>query len=132
MPQGMAGGQVQGEQHNVYQQNQCANADAKMQLLIGPREPEGSDGVIPEEAQEDDGAIKKIAMEILQDERKTGFAAIVSMRRLAHGAARRVQEERAIVSFAIVIAGHAEAERESQNEECRRIMPPVVRSVDQR
>src|ERR1700704_5830610 len=119
MPQGMAGKQIHRKQHNVHQQNQCANADAKMQLLIGPQEPEGSDGVIPEEAQEDDGAIKKIAMEILQDKRKTGFAAIVSMCRLAHGAARRVQEERAIVSLAIVIAGHAEAEGKSQNEEGR-------------
>src|SRR6266853_334260 len=54
------------------------------------------------------------------------------MRRFAHGAARRIQKERSVIRFAIVITGHAEPERKSQDQKRGRIMPPMVRSVDQR
>src|SRR6185312_3388473 len=121
----MAGEQIQREQNDIDEQHQRTDADAEVQLLIGARKPEGAYCVIPKEAQEDDGAIKKIAMQVLQDEREFRFAAIISMRRLAHGAARRIHEERPVISFAIVVAGDAEAQRKSQNQQRRRKMPPA-------
>src|SRR6476646_6658902 len=104
-----------------------------MQLLIWAGKPEGENSVIPEEAQEHDRAIEEIAMSVLQDERETGFAAIVAICRLTHRARRRVQEERAVKSFAIVVAGGAEAQRKSQNQHGRRKpqRQPVVVRVDQ-
>src|SRR5205823_1783550 len=111
VPQGVTGKQVQSQQDDVDQQHQRANTNAKVQLLIGTREPERADRVIPEEAQEYDGAVKEIAMEILQDEGKTRLAAIVAVCRFAHGTARRVQEERSVIRFAVVITSHAEPER---------------------
>src|SRR5579859_1005560 len=101
-----------------------------MQLLIGTGEPEGAYCVIPEKTQEHDGAIEKIAMKVLQDEREPGFAPIVAMCRLTHGASRRVHEKRAVISLAIVVAGDAEAERERQDQQGRRKMPPA--KVEQR
>src|ERR1700739_1786289 len=96
VPQRMAGEQIQREQHNINEQNQSAHANAKMAV-----KPESADGVIPEQAEEDDGAIQKIAVKILQDEREAGFATIVAMGRLADGTARRVHEKGAIVCLAI-------------------------------
>src|SRR6476619_3335491 len=112
----MAREQVKCEQDDVDKQHQCADADAKVELLIGTRKPEGTNRVIPEKAQKDDGAVEKIAMKILQDERKAGLAAIIAMRRLTHGAARRIQKECAVIGFAIVVTGHAEAQRERQDQ----------------
>src|SRR5690242_16473137 len=109
----MAGEQIKRQQHNVHEQHQRAHADAEMQLLIGAREPEGPESVIPEEAQEYDRAIEKVAMEVLQDEREFRFAAIVAVRALTHGARGWVHEERAVEGLAIVIAGHTEAQRKS-------------------
>src|SRR6476660_7780461 len=50
--------------------------------------PKSTDRVIPEEAQKDDGAIEKVAVQILQDERKLCFSAIIASGALPHRACR--------------------------------------------
>src|ERR1051326_992553 len=130
MPQGVAGERIAGEEHDVQQQYQRPYADAEVQPAIGTGEHEGANDVIPKESQKNDRTVKKVTMNILQDEREAGFAAIVAVRALTHGAGRRIEEESAIVSFAIVVAGHAEAKRENQNQQRRRPVPPA--KVEQR
>src|ERR1043166_2483702 len=132
--QRVAGERVQRQQHDVDQQDQRAHADAEVPMryvAVIPKK-EGANGVIPEEAKEDHGGVKKIAMDILQDEGETGLAAIIAMRRLSHGAGRRVEKECAIVGLSVVIAGRTETERKNQNQQCRREGPPTVRCVDER
>ena len=59
----MAGEQIQRKQDDIDQQHQRAHANTKVELLIGAGKPEGANSVIPKETQENDCAIKKIAME---------------------------------------------------------------------
>ena len=124
VPQGMAGEQIQREQDDVHQQHQRSDADAKVELLIGSREPEGPYCVIPEKAQEYDGAVKKIAMNVLQDKRESGLAAVIAVRALTHRAGRRIHEECAVIRFTVVIASNAKTERKRQNQQRRGKVPP--------
>src|SRR5205823_11072781 len=62
-------------------------------------------------------------------ERKPGLA-VVAVARLSHGTGDRVEEKRAIVGRAVVIAGRAEAEREDQDQEGRREGKP--RRIEER
>ena len=64
--------------------------------------PKSRDGVVPENAEKDDGYVKKITVQVLQDERKARFAAVTARVRLADGASRRIKKESAIVSFALL------------------------------
>src|SRR5712692_9924728 len=88
------------------------------------REPKRSDRVVPENEEKDDGDVKKITMQVLQDEGKTGFAAIAMRVRLAHRASGRIKKESAIVSLAVVVAGGAKTERCPQDQNRRRQRPP--------
>src|SRR3989442_9320136 len=62
-------------------------------------------------------------MHVLQNEGKPGLA-LVAVSRFTDGAGHRVEEERPIVGLAVVIAGRAEAQREDEDQECRREGPP--------
>jgi hypothetical protein len=123
MPQRVAGEGVSREKDDVHEHDQSAKADAEFATEI-----EGSEDVIPEKTQENDGEIEKITMNILQDEGKRSFATIVfADRRLADGAGRWIEKEGAIVGFAIVIAGGAKTERRAEDEEGGRKLPPTER-----
>ena len=69
--QRVAGESVEGEQGDVDEQNERADADAKS--VRG--EEESLDGVMPKKREKNDGEIKEVAMEILQNEREMRFAA---------------------------------------------------------
>jgi|SRR5581483_584759 len=105
MPQRVTGKRVQGKQHDVDQQNQRAYTNAEVEPSISTGEEEGAYGVIPEDDEKDDCRIQKIAMDVLQDKRKAGLAAIVAVCTLTHSTGRGIEKERAIVSLAIVVAG---------------------------
>src|SRR5258705_3626393 len=92
--------------------------------------PKRDDRVIPEDEQEDDGDVKKIAMQILQNKRKSCFTAITMGTRFTNCASRRIQKERAIVGFTVVIAGSAETEWCPEDQQRRRQRPPT--GLDQR
>src|SRR5437588_11482464 len=87
--------------------------------------PKRSYRVVPEDDQKDDCDIKKIAMEILQNERKARLPTVTMRMRLADRASRWIEKERAVISFAIVIAGGAKPERRPQNQDSRRQRPPL-------
>src|SRR5712664_3338702 len=71
-------------------------------------------------------------MNILEDEGKSRFAAIVAARGFADGACGWVQEKRTVVGFAVVVARGAKAQRANKNEERRREWPPVMQGIDER
>src|SRR5215472_12495777 len=93
--------------------------------------PERPDSVIPEETYKDKGKIQRVAVQVLQNEREAGLAAVVALL-FAHGARGRIEQRRPVQSFAVVVAGSPEAERASQNQKCRRQRPPVVMRIDER
>ena len=65
-------------------------------------------------------------MNVLQDEGKRSFTAIVfADGRFADGAGRWIKKKGSIVSFAVVIAGCAEAEWSAENKDCGRELPPT-------
>src|SRR3989442_69398 len=85
-----------------------------------------------EKSDEQTRQVKEIAMAILEDKRKSGFAAIVAARGFADGAGGRVQEKRAVVGFAVVVARGPKAQRANKNEESRGEWPPVMQGIDER
>src|ERR1700688_3821236 len=111
MAERMARQRVNGKQDNVEQQNQAADANAKLSV-----EEKTLDRVMPQKNQEKNREIKKIAMHILQNKWKRRFAAIFAVGRLPHGARRRIEKKCAIVSFAIVITSGAKSERTCQHQ----------------
>ena len=64
----------------------------------------------------DQREIKKIAMDVLHDERE-GTLAQIGLARLAHRAGRRVGPERFVISASIIITGEPEPARRPENQE---------------
>src|SRR2546428_2553208 len=117
--QRMARQRVAGQQDDVRQQHQRADTYAKVSSH-GRVKPKSRNRVVPENHQEDDGNIEKVAMQILQNKGKPCFASVTSARRLADRTGRRIEKKRAIVSFAIVITRRPKAERRPENQDRRR------------
>src|SRR5580658_1075242 len=127
MPQRVAGKRVEREQDDVRGQDQTAKPDAKVAVEV-----EGHDSVVPKKQDEHNCEVEKIAVNILQDERKFRFAPIFAIGRFTDGARRRIEKKRAVVSFAVVIAGSAKPERARENEQRRRKFPPMMQRIDER
>ena len=107
---------VKGEKANVDEHDHDAEADAEFAA-----EAESFENVIPKKAEEEDGEIEKIAMNVLQDEGKRSFATIVFAEAgFAHSTGGRVEKESAIVSLPVVITGQPEATRCPENKKRRR------------
>src|SRR6266436_8168360 len=123
----MAGKSVERKKNDVESEDEGADADAE-----GAIEEEGANGVVPEKNDEQNRKVEEIAMDILEDKRKCCFAAIVAARGFADGAGGRVQEKRAVVGFAVVVARGAKAQRANKNEQRRREWPPVMQGIDER
>src|SRR4030088_2884289 len=86
---------------------------------IRAREPQRSVTVIEQDEHEDDGEVQKVAMDVLQNQRKFLLAAI-ALARLAHRARNRIRPESLVVRAAIVVASEAEESGKWQNEHrCR-------------
>src|SRR5947209_2239713 len=96
-----------------------------------PVKPETFVSVIPEEAKKHDCQIKKIAVDVLQNKWKSGFAAVFAMPRFANRAGRRIKEKGAVVGLAVVVTGHAETQRAGQDQQRGRKRPHPMGSIDQ-
>src|SRR5579872_2253597 len=92
----------------------------------------GEHGVVPEKSKEHEREIEKVAVNILQNERKLRFALVFAFGRLAHGASRWIEEKRAVISLAVVVAGGAKTERAGEDEQRGRKSPPVMLRIDER
>jgi 1,2-phenylacetyl-CoA epoxidase PaaB subunit len=73
-------------------------------------EPERIPHVPPQNDEKHQGQIKKIPVDVLQDQRKRSFAEIC-LPRLAHGAGRRIRPKSLVIRPAIVVARHSKAAR---------------------
>src|SRR6266478_1000127 len=112
MTERVAGKCVERQERDVESENKCADADAKTAV-----EEEGADGVVPKENDEKNSKIEKIPMDVLQDERKRSFPAIIAPRKFANRASGRIQENRPVISFAVVVASGAKAEGTGEDQE---------------
>ena len=105
---------ISAEKHNVHHQDEASDADAE---AVG--ETEGHDCVVDQKGPHQVGEPQKVAMEILQDQRKASFAEI-GLARLADGARRRIGPERFVVRAAVVVTGEPEEAGYPKNEKRRR------------
>src|SRR4051812_16217542 len=117
----MARKAVEREQADVSHHDQRSQADAKV-----PVPAKGVDRVVPEEAQEYQCKKKCVAMQVLQDERKSSLALVAVTPPFVNRTRRRIKKERPVVGLAVVVAGGAEAQRPAQDEQRRRKFPPAM------
>ena len=89
---------------------ESADADAKPAV-----EPERIPHVASQNYKKHQGEIKKIAVDILQDQRKGSFAQ-VCLPRLANGARRRIGPKSLVISPSIVVARHAKSPGRPENQ----------------
>ena len=70
MAERMAAERVAAEEHRVDSEDNRPDTDAKGRLTRNVGEPHRLPDVVAQDEQEEDGEVKKIAMDVLQDERK--------------------------------------------------------------
>src|SRR3990172_1263276 len=87
MPAGVAGKRVQGEQHHVDPEDEGPDPDPET-----IREPERQDRIPGKDDDEEHSEIKSVAMDVLKDKGKGGFA-IIAPARIGDGARRRSPPE---------------------------------------
>jgi hypothetical protein len=127
MAERVARERVKGEEDYVGEHDEGAEADAELTV-----EEKREVSVMPQEAEEDERGIEKVAMDILQDERKFGFAAVFAAGGFIDGTSRGIEKECTVVGFAVVVAGGAEAEWEDEDKKRGGELPPLVVGVDER
>src|SRR5439155_1133238 len=81
-----------------------------------------SERVPPQEDKERGREDERVPVKVLDEERKARFAR-VALARIRNGARRRRPKERAVVGAAVVVAGHAECERECHDQDRGREIP---------
>src|SRR6266403_2038752 len=118
---------VERKQRDVESEDERADTDAEVAV-----EEEGVNGVVPKKNDEQNREVKEIAMDILEDERKSGFAAIVAARRFTDRAGGGIEEKGAIERLAVVVAGGAKAEGASKDQNGGREGPPMMIGIDER
>src|SRR6476620_2158226 len=106
----MTANSITAEQHEVDCQHDCADADPKPIW-----KPERLPNIVGKNHKEQDREVKKVAMNVLHDERKRTLAPI-TFPRFADCARGRISPERFIVGAAIVITRQPESPRRPKNE----------------
>src|SRR5438132_34973 len=106
-----------GEKCDVGEHEDRAEADAEVAVEV-----EGSERVPPQEDKERGREDERVPVKVLDEERKARFAR-VALARIRNGARRRRPKERAVVGAAVVVAGHAECERECHDQDRGREIP---------
>src|SRR5882762_1564747 len=123
----MTGKRVERKEKDIKSEDERADADAEVAI-----EEEGVNGVVPEEADKENREVKEITMDILEDEGKSGFAAIVAAYRFTDRAGRGIEEKGAIERLAVVVARGAKAEGAGKDQNRGRERPPVMIRIDKR
>src|SRR6266704_2567690 len=77
MAQRVTGESVEGEQGHVQRQDDRTDTHSKVTI-----KKERAEGIVPEKDEEQNREVEEIAVNILEDKRKRGFATIVAARRL--------------------------------------------------
>src|SRR5688500_18402124 len=101
----MTAKRITAQEKNICSQNYRAESDAETVF-----KPKCLPRVVREKNNKNQCQIKKITMNILQNQRKCALAAII-MTRFADGAAYRVSPKRLVIRAAIVITGKTKSGR---------------------
>src|SRR5580658_1058849 len=102
----VAGQSVSRKQDYVEQEHERADAHSD-----SPVKKEGAKRVAPEEDEEDESDIEKVAMEVLKNEGKFRFTPI-AVSAFTNGACRRVEKKSPVIRLAVVVASDPESQRE--------------------
>src|SRR5260370_7409162 len=89
-------------------------------------EEKRADRVVPKESDKDNREIKKVAMDVLQDEGKRSLAAILPVRKFSNRTRRGIEEERAVVGFAAVVALRSKTQRPAKHQPPPPTCPPLI------
>src|ERR1043166_996987 len=117
MTEGVASERVTAEEHDVDGQHQRADAEAKFFCAgNGIGKPQRFPNVRSQQQNKNESNVKKVAMDVLHDQRKRFFAQIF-FARFADGARGRVGPERFVISAAIIITGETKAARRPEDEQ---------------
>ena len=112
----MARQRITGEQRDVDHHDHPDEPDPPA-LPLAERE----EGVLPQEEERDEGEVQEIPVDVLEDEREGSLERVAPVDgRLANGTAWRIREIRPVIRLAVVVAGGSEAERDPQDQDCRR------------
>src|SRR5271170_5637883 len=109
---------VESEENRVQNQHQGADTEAEMPLARCVGKPQRFPRVMRQQQNEQCRQVKKVTVDILQDQRKITFAQEL-FARLAHRTVDRIGPKRLVVSPAIVVAGKTKPARRPQNKKCR-------------
>src|SRR5713101_5222282 len=121
MTQRVATERVTGDQTDVDGHDDRTEPDSeRYRSGSGILPPEGLPHVVREDDDEHQRRIQKIAMDVLQDQRKRLLTPI-ALARLTDGAGRGIRPERLVVRAAVVIARQPKAAGENQDEKGRRV-----------
>src|ERR1022692_1628336 len=104
---------VAAEQDDVDQHD--PGAEPELHVAVGCEE--GEVDVIPEEAGDDQHEVEEEPVEVVEEERERGLAAVFAVAELTDRARRGVPEERAVVRLAVVVAGGPEQQRRPEHPE---------------
>src|SRR4051794_4463934 len=102
------------EENYVHSKDKCAECNSEVRNSVGVGEPHRFPRVMREEDQEHQREVKKISVDVLNDQRER-FLAAISFSRFANCARRRVRPEGLVVRAPIVIAGKSESGGERQD-----------------
>lgn len=111
---------VERKQNDIGEQDQGTDTDPESAV-----KRERVNSVVPENDQENEGYVEEVTVQVLQNERECGLAAITMRTTLTDRACRRIEKESAVVSLAIVVTGRAETEWSTKNEQRGRERPPA-------
>src|SRR5438552_3250898 len=116
VPHRMARQRITGEQRDVDHHDHPDEPDPPA-LPLAERE----EGVLPQEEERDEGEVQEIPVDVLEGEREGSLERVAPVDgRLANGTTGRIREIRPVIRLAVVVAGGSEAERDPQDQDCRR------------
>ena len=127
MPERVARQRINRKQNHIQEQNHCANSYSHVSV-----KKESVKRVAPKENEEDEAHIKEEAMQILKNKGKHSLSSVAAFSAFTYGTGRRIEKESTVVSFPVVVARDAKAQRPNQNQQCRREWPPPMVRVNQR
>src|SRR5215510_2850935 len=120
----MAAQRVPSQHNDIHREHKRADSHAERDRAgRGIREPERFPNIGCQYEKKNYGKIKKVTMDILNDQGE-GILTTIMLPRLCNRASRRIQPERLVICSAVVIARQPKTTRTPKYQECRRERQP--------
>src|SRR4029450_5614071 len=121
----MASQRVAAERSHVGGQHECTQPDSKGSAAgCWISEPEGAVHVVDQHNEKAERDVEEISVNVLQDQRKRGLAAVL-LAGFPNRTGRRIGPERLVVRATIVVARQPKESGKGQDQEGRGEYPPV-------